>query len=80
MQAKTIQRARERQGREAEALLVGKEQECGIVVGMQEALLLRVWAADTADRMTAEEGARGSHRTQVVLVVADLGSLEWHQP
>ena len=36
------QRAKERQVREAEVVLVGREQEYDIVVGMQEALLLRV--------------------------------------
>ena len=36
------QRAKERQVREAEVVLVGREREYDIVVGMQEAWLLRV--------------------------------------
>jgi len=36
------QRAKERQVREAEVVLVGREQDYDIVEGMQEALLLRV--------------------------------------
>jgi len=42
VQARMNQRAKERQVREAEVVLVGREQEYDIVEGMQEALLLRV--------------------------------------